>query len=117
MDDDANGQVKTGLGYSDCRVVHLSGLIIQIVRRNPVIYLPANKKTEEADHKIKKNFYKDTYEFSDDHGYKMLGVNEKQFQMNQKSSKQEDKNASFTTTMLNPEMKTNQGRTKNSFLK
>jgi len=47
----------------------------------------------------------------------MLGVNEKQFQINQKPSKQEDKNASFTTPMLNPEMKTNQGRTKNSFLK
>jgi len=47
----------------------------------------------------------------------MLGVNEKQFQINQKRFKQEDKNASFTTTMLNPEMKTNQGRTKNSFLK
>jgi len=47
----------------------------------------------------------------------MLGVNEKQFQINQKPSKQDDKNTSFHTTMLNPEMKTNQGRTKNSFLK
>ena len=93
MDDDTDGQVKTGLGYSDCRVVHLRSLIIQIVRRNPVIYFPANKKTDQADQKIKKYFYKDTYEFSDDHDCKMLGVNEKQFQINQKPSKQEDKNA------------------------
>ncbi|MEC8187922.1 MAG: hypothetical protein VX059_03945, partial [SAR324 cluster bacterium] len=76
----------------------------------------ANKKTDQADQKIKKYFYKDTYEFSDDHDCKMLGVNEKQFQINQKPSKQEDKNASFTTPMLNPEMKTNQGRTEISFL-
>jgi hypothetical protein len=47
----------------------------------------------------------------------MLGVNKKQFQINQKPSKQEGKNALFHCTMLNPEMKTNQGRTKNSFLK
>ena len=53
MDDDTDGQVKTGLGYSDCRVVHLRSLIIQIVRRNPVIYFPANKKTDKADKKIR----------------------------------------------------------------
>ena len=56
MDDNGQGEVEAGLCQSHRKVVNLGGLVVQIVRRDPVQDLPSDKESNEADQKIEQDF-------------------------------------------------------------